>query len=70
MSNGADEKRVQKYVNNGGNCCPQCEATDLEGTFVEVQSGSAYQRVSCNDCGAAWTDTYTLTGFIDLELEE
>ena len=35
---------------------------------VQTDDGHAWQNIDCGDCGALWVDTYTLTGFTDLDL--
>ena len=54
----------EEYINNGGNNCPCCGSGNL-GTEdnVQVDSGSAWQKVHCNDCGAIWNDIWSLTGY-------
>ena len=56
-----------EYVAKLGTCCPVCRGTDVEGGPVEIDGGSASQEIRCNTCGASWNDTYTLTGYNDLD---
>jgi hypothetical protein len=58
------------YVNDGGNFCPHCQSNDIEAEHFEVDSGHAWQPVSCNNCGSTWNDVYVLTGFTDFEKGE
>ena len=51
----------QEYIERGGNNCPKCESDDIEGGIVQVDSNTAYQDVSCNECETEWRDFYTLT---------
>jgi formate dehydrogenase maturation protein FdhE len=55
-----------EYIDEPGRC-PVCRGGDLDGGFVEIDNGTASQPVRCNDCEAEWTDTYTLTGYAELE---
>lgn len=55
--------KLDEYKAAGGNICPCCKSCDITGEMVEIEAGTAWQHVSCNDCGAAWRDDYTLTGF-------
>ncbi|MEX3983754.1 formate dehydrogenase accessory protein FdhE [Paraburkholderia sp. EG287A] len=57
----------EQYVTRGGNCCPSCGSHDISGGSITVDGRSAYQGVTCADCDAEWNDTYTLTGYDDLE---
>lgn len=50
-----------KYLKNGYNLCPFCNGNDITGGHVEIDGGSAWQRIGCNDCGKMWDDIYTLT---------
>lgn len=58
------------YVQRGGCRCPACGDERIEGDPVEIMGGSAYQDVTCTECGATWTDVYELTGYTNLEIPE
>lgn len=45
--------------------CPACGCDHIEGGSIEIDTGSARQDVVCKGCGANWTDTYNLSGFIN-----
>ena len=53
----------KQYVDKVGGVCPYCQSTDIEGEHFEVDGGSAWQEVHCNDCDAYWTDLYKLVGY-------
>lgn len=53
----AEEKR--KYLEDDSSVCPFCGGNVIGGS-VEITGGGACQRVSCEDCGARWSDVYTL----------
>jgi hypothetical protein len=55
----------QEYINNGGTLCPYCRSYNISGDHIQVDAGSAWQDVRCDDCGKEGQDTYTLTGFAD-----
>ena len=41
--------------------CPVCGSTSIEGEEWEIFiPGEVEQGVSCNDCGARWTDVYAI----------
>ena len=52
-----------EYRQNGGCSCPFCGNSDVEGGFVEVDAGTAWQKVKCNGCGKEWHDVYNLDGY-------
>ena len=57
------KKQKKFYLDHCGNLCPYCESGNVNGDgFVETDSGCAWQKVDCLDCGKSWRDLYTLTG--------
>ena len=56
-----------EYVAKLGTRCPVCQSTQLEGGSVNIDGGVASQDIWCKTCGASWNDTYTLTGYTDLD---
>lgn len=60
------------YAARGGTVClnKDCRSENIEGGEVNIDAGACTQDVACNDCHAAWTDTYSLTGFTDLDTSE
>lgn len=57
----------KQHAATNGQHCPHCHATELTGESVEINNGTAEQEMSCDVCGATWTDVYALTGFKDLD---
>jgi hypothetical protein len=55
------EGAQRRYLETGGARCPFCGNGLIDGHQVEVEAGSAYQEVTCPECGEAWKDCYTLT---------
>ena len=53
-----------EYVKRGGTRCLFCGGQGIEGELVDVDAGTATQRVSCADCGGEWTDCYELKGVL------
>ena len=54
----------EEYVMQLGERCPECGSEDIRATEqVESCSRAAYQNVTCNVCGADWTDEYKLIGY-------
>ena len=56
---------TRQYLAFEGSRCPNCESTHIMAEPFEEAS----QSVICRACGATWRDTYILTGFMDLEIE-
>jgi len=54
--------KSEDYLRRHGVDCPNCGHPDVEGGCVEVDAGSAWQKLSCSECDAEWVDIYTLTG--------
>ena len=53
-----------EYAEAGGVCCPVCRSDNIEGISpFETTAGAATQDCACNQCGAHWTDSYTLTNY-------
>lgn len=52
-----------EYVHKHGQVCPCCQSGSICGGNVIVEGPAAYQEVSCDSCGAEWSDTYALTGY-------
>lgn len=57
-----------EYVEDHGAFCPVCQSNDLLGGAFEADVNCAWQRITCNSCGATWNDTYVLTGYDNLEI--
>lgn len=55
-----------EYVKAGGTKCPVCQSDSITGYGVEIDENGATQHVSCDDCGAEWTDVYKLIAYSDL----
>ena len=53
-----DKKRHEKKI---GLSCPSCGSSSIQGGFVEIEAGRAYQEMSCTECDATWRDVYELT---------
>lgn len=60
------------YAAMGGCSCvnKDCRSDNIEGGEINIDAGACAQKVHCNDCGAAWEDTYSLTGYTGLDTSE
>jgi hypothetical protein len=54
------KEQVDTYL-KGASSCLFCASGNIEGTSVEVDSRSAFQKVHCTECGREWTDLYELS---------
>ena len=59
-----------EYVATLGTNCPVCQSTHFDGGSVEIDGATASQEIWCMACGARWNDTYTLTGYTNLDTSE
>jgi len=64
------DKAKQRYIETSGIDCPFCGSNYFDTSRVEIADGGASQDVQCKDCGASWTDLYTLTEIINVELPD
>jgi transcription elongation factor Elf1 len=55
------------YIEAKGLICPFCGRDSIEGGFIEVDAGKAFQVMSCSRCGSKWQDVYRLVDFITIE---
>lgn len=44
------------------NECPLCGSHEITGGHVEVETGQAWQQVTCDRCGARWNEIYNIAG--------
>ncbi len=59
------DEQIQKYVEEGGVSCPYCGDADIEGGFVEIESGGASQKITCPACDRSWRDEYRLARLVE-----
>ena len=49
------------------NNCPVCGSSLIEGADFEIDSKTtAYQEMSCGECGSTWNDFYDLKAQSDI----
>ena len=63
--NKLTENQKVAYIGSGGVRCPHCKSENITGSHIEVDSTSAWQDISCDDCEMEWRDIYTLTDIED-----
>jgi len=54
----------ETHIKNHGLTCPLCRRGPVEGGFVLVETGSAYQKMSCVECEGKWQDVYKLVDIV------
>jgi len=53
-------KRAKKALQYSPLACPFCQSKGLDYANPKIEGGGAIQDVSCPDCGASWTEIYSL----------
>ncbi|MBT3255223.1 MAG: hypothetical protein HN366_02025 [Deltaproteobacteria bacterium] len=48
------------YIKEKGITCPFCGSLSIEGGFIEIDTGKAFQKMSCAECEAKWQNIYKL----------
>jgi hypothetical protein len=62
---GLSAEQLARYLACGGVQCPSCGSTDISGSQFDVIEGACWQNITCQECGAEWTDEYELTTVTD-----
>lgn len=52
-----------EYTATGGNQCPHCHSTNVQGGRFDVESNVAWRDVECGDCNETWCDQFILVGW-------
>jgi len=55
-----DSRAINDYIKSGGVICPYCGSEDIEGGFININIGEAFQEITCHSCDKRWTDIYKL----------
>ena len=58
------------YIKAKGLICPYCGAESIEGGFIEVDAGEAFQNMNCCQCRGKWQDIYHLVDVVPLGKED
>jgi predicted Zn-ribbon and HTH transcriptional regulator len=64
------QDKVKPYIQRRGVACPFCASSNIEGRQFDVQAGTAWQPMSCTDCGREWNDVYTLDTISEIRQPE
>lgn len=70
MTRQLTKEEVRKYIQSDGVSCPYCGSSDIAGGSIETDENRAYQKITCNACGAYWSDGYTLDSILGRDDEE
>jgi transposase-like protein len=62
----------KQYRKEHGARCPNCHSNNISGNGAEETGDDAtmYVPIICKSCNATWTDTYRLTGYVELKTVE
>jgi len=52
------------YIKGKGMTCPFCGAGHIQGGFVQIEAGKAFQEMSCTECERRWKDVYQLVDIV------
>jgi hypothetical protein len=52
-----------EFVEAKGGKCPRCHSGDLDGQDFDQDGAVLKHKIYCNDCGATWSERWTLKGF-------
>ena len=58
------------YIESKGAMCPFCRAESIQGGFVQIEDGKAFQDMDCLECERRWQDAYRLVDVISIEKGE
>ena len=56
--------RNDGYIKGKGLMCPFCRAEQVEGGFISVENGKAFQEIRCTECDGTWQDVYHLVDVV------
>jgi len=59
-------KSRERYYLTHSSCCPICDSENISAGSIDMGDDSAWQSVTCMECGAEWTDIYNLIG-VDID---
>ena len=59
----------ESYIKGKGLSCPFCEAESVQGGFIQIEAGKAFQEMGCTECEGAWQDVYELIDIIPYKRE-
>ena len=55
------------YIKGKGLSCLFCGTESVQGGFIQVDAGKAFQEMGCLECEASWQDVYRLVDIIPEE---
>lgn len=60
----------EEYVAKGGQNCPWCNSTDIEGHGADADGTVAWLDVECGACKAEWQEMFHLVGYGQLKVAD
>ena len=48
------------HIKQKGLSCPFCGSLFIQGGFIEIETGKAFQKMACTECEGTWQDIYEL----------
>jgi formate dehydrogenase maturation protein FdhE len=48
------------HIKRKGAFCPLCGSPSIQGGFIEIEPGKAFQKMDCAECEGKWQDVYEL----------
>jgi DNA-directed RNA polymerase subunit RPC12/RpoP len=47
--------------------CPYCYSDEIVGGSIQIDGSTAWQPITCVDCGKRWNDIYTIIAYESVE---
>jgi len=62
------KKRIKKYIDHKGVCCPYCSSDNIESTSLTLtDDGQVVGCVYCYSCQKSWTEYYNLSNIEEIK---
>ena len=61
-------ENIKKQYLIDSSICLNCGSSDIEGRFVNVDCGSAWQSIECMECNSSWDDVYKLNDVDNIKI--
>ena len=59
------EEQKRRYIAVKGTRCPYCGSQDVTVSDMQADGDTAWQAVTCDNCGKNWTDNYNLSDIVE-----
>lgn len=54
----------EDHLKGKGLVCPFCGAEAVQGGFILIETGNAFQKMNCTECDGIWQDVFQLVDVI------